>query len=198
LNNELLDFYSISSDSRKLAIDSRSDSFNREEIIPLGITTNVQDPTFRIKVSAYDMPSNMRVYLRDKMLNTETLLSKVEDGYAFALTSEAASKGDNRFELAMRFAPITVTPDQSASNDVKFMPNPFTEELSIHLGASAISATSVTHVRLMSMNGRVIKTADAAPNTSLIKMRAPELGQGVYLVEVINDNVRTIKQVIKQ
>lgn len=199
MNNQLLDFYSISSDQRRLCIDSRSDSFNREEIIPLGIATHVED-AFMIKVSAYNMPSDVRVYLRDKLMGTETLLGKVEDGYAFSLTSDDATKGDHRFELALRFAAVTIpiTPDASVSGDVKFSPNPFKDELSIHLGAAAVSATGIIRVRLMSMNGTVIKTADAAPGTSIIKMRTPDLAPGVYLVEVTHGGVRTIKQVIKQ
>jgi uncharacterized membrane protein len=199
LNNELFDFYSISSDKLNLCIDSRSDSFNREEIIPLGINTQVQDATFRIKVSAYDMPANVRVFLRDKLLNTETPLEKVNDGYAFAITAEEASKGNNRFELAVNFTKQVVMPIVDAPQDnIRFMPNPFKDELIIQLGRSAVSATSTTKVRLVNMQGRVVKTATEAPGISTIRVKAADLASGVYFVEVINDAGRITKQVIKE
>jgi hypothetical protein len=198
-HNELFDFYSISSDKLNLCIDSRSDSFNREEIIPLGINTQVQDATFRIKVSAYNMPANVRVFLRDKLLNTETPLEKVNDGYAFAITAEEASKGDNRFELAVNFAKQAGAPIVDVTQDnIRFMPNPFRDELIIQLGRSAVSATSTTKVRLVNMQGRVVKTATEAPGVSTIRMKAADLASGVYFVEVINDAGRITKQVIKE
>ncbi|WP_237722146.1 cadherin-like beta sandwich domain-containing protein [Sediminibacterium roseum] len=198
LNNELFDFYSISSDKRNLCIDSRSDSFSREEIIPLGINTQVVDASFRIKVVAYDMPSNVRLFLRDKLLNTETPLEKVNDGYSFAITAEEASKGNNRFELAVNFAKQVTAPVTDVQDNIRFMPNPFKDELIIQLGRSAVSATSTTKVRLVNMLGRVVKTATGAPGIATIRIQAPDLAAGSYFVEVINDAGRTTKQVIKE
>jgi hypothetical protein len=196
MNNELFDAYSISSDKKKLCIDSRSDSFNREEIIPIGIKTNVEDPTFRFRLSAYDLPSDMRVVLRDKLLKTETPLSAVNDSYAFAITSDSLTKGDNRFELAIGFKKV-VLPAEEVSAEVKIAPNPFREELRIQLGARARSAQT-THVRLLDMNGRVVRTVDGAPNAVSIRMQTADLAAGVYFVEVFNDGIRVTKQVIKQ
>ncbi len=198
LSNELLDFYSIASDQRQLCIDSRSNAMN-EEIIPIGIFTKVADASFRIKVSAYEMPLNMQVYLRDKLMGTETLLSKVEDGYAFAITGDESTKGDNRFELAFRQARTVVMADPANSSiEIKISPNPFKDEISIQLAAGAVSASSVTHVRIVSVDGRAVKTVNAAPGVSQIKVNARDLAQGVYIVEVSNDAVKTTKQVIKQ
>ena len=194
--NELLDAYTISSDSKKLCIDSRSDSFNKEEIIPIGIKTNVEDQTFRFRIAAYDLPSNMRVVLRDKLLKTETVLSAVNDSYAFAITSDSLTKGDNRFELGIGFK-RTNAPVDDVSAEVKIVPNPFREELRIQLGSNARSGQA-THVRLLDMNGRVVRTVDGAPNASLIRMHTADLATGVYFVEVFNDGMRVTKQVIKQ
>lgn len=198
LNNELLDFYSISSDKTKLCIDSRSDSFNKEEVIPLGIKTQVQDATFRIKVTAYAMPSNVRVYLVDKLLGTETLLEKINDNYAFALTSDEASKGDHRFEVAVRTAKIAApNMEAAAAKGIRIVRNPFRDELIILLERDVVSTTGTTRLRLMDLEGRVVKTAVAAPGTSLIKLKTGSLATGTYFVEVFNDAGRAVRQVIK-
>jgi hypothetical protein len=198
LSNELLDFYSIASDLRQLCIDSRSNDMN-EETIPVGISTQVADASFRIKVSSYEMPSNMQIYLRDKLMGTETLLSKVDDGYSFAITTDEATKGDKRFELAFRLAKTVATLDPlNASAEIKISPNPFKDEISIHLAPGAVSINSATKIRMLSVDGRVVKTATAAPGSSLIKINARDLANGIYFVEVSNDKVKTGKQLIKQ
>jgi hypothetical protein len=197
MHNELLDLYSITSDNKQLCIDSRSDSFNREEIIPLGISTEVKDPSFRFRVSAYEMPANIQVYLRDKLLNTETLLSAINDIYGFAITSDSLSKGDKRFELVIRFRKEAPVPVDDVSAGVKITPNPFRNELLVQLGAEARSS-GITQVRLISMNGTVVKTTKAAANASMIRVNIADLAAGVYFAEVTNDKVRTIKQVIRQ
>jgi hypothetical protein len=198
LNNELLDFYSISSDKTNLCIDSRSDSFNHEEVIPLGIKTQVQDATFRIKVAAYAMPSNVRVYLVDKLQGTETLLEKINDSYVFALTSDEASKGDHRFEVAISTAKIAApNMEAAAAKGIRIVPNPFKDELIILLGRDAVSTTGTTKLRLMNIEGRVVKTAVAAPGTSVIKVKTGSLATGAYFVEVFNDAGRIVRQVIK-
>jgi len=197
MHNELLDLYSITSDNKQLCIDSRSDSFNREEIIPLGISTEVKDPSFRFRVSAYKMPANIQVYLLDKLLNTETLLSAVNDTYDFAISSDSMSKGDKRFELAIRFRKEAPVPVDDVSAGVKITPNPFRNELVVQLGAEARSS-GITQVRLISMSGTVVKTTKAAANASMIRMNTADLAAGVYFAEVTNDKVRTIKQVIRQ
>ncbi|MFA6609119.1 MAG: T9SS type A sorting domain-containing protein, partial [Candidatus Paceibacterota bacterium] len=198
LNNELFDFYSLSSDNRKLCIDSRSDSFNREEIIPLGISTNVTGNSFWIRVAQYELPVNMRVYLRDKLLKTEKLLSGTGDEYAFSITTDTATRGDNRFELAVKISQQSIPAPDVSSDAFKVLPNPFKDLLVISLGSNMVSAAGNTHVRVVDLLGRVIKTVTAGPNTSLIKLDTHALASGIYVVEVANDKNQITKQVIKQ
>jgi hypothetical protein len=98
-NNSLLDFYSLSSDNKRLAIDYRSDKFT-DATIPLGIKTNVAT-RYTISLSEFtDMP-NIQLVLKDKLLNVTTPLALVGDNYSFDITADAATKGNNRFELAL-------------------------------------------------------------------------------------------------
>ena len=197
MNNELFDLYSITPDGKKLCIDSRSDSFNREEIIPLGINTSVESSSFRFTVTTMELPSNVRVYLKDKLLGTQTELVKTGDSYAFAITADSSTKGDNRFELLFTFKK-QAAPTAELLDDMKFMPNPFNDELIIQLGRSQVSATGSTTVRLVNMEGRVLKTTTVGPNTSVIKLKGGSLTKGVYVVEISNDVNRISRQVIKE
>jgi hypothetical protein len=108
LVNSVLDFYTIATDKKILAIDYRSDTFT-DSIIPLGIRTNALNP-YTISLSELtDMP-NMQLILRDKLLQKEILLTNIGDGYSFDITSDTITKGDNRFELVMRANSTTVLP----------------------------------------------------------------------------------------
>ncbi|NCI49459.1 T9SS type A sorting domain-containing protein [Sediminibacterium roseum] len=196
LANELLDAYTLSSDDKKLCIDSRSDSFNREEIIPIGITTKIEGEVFRFRIASYNMPSNVQLTLRDKFLGTETPLNAVNDSYSFTITSDSLSKGDNRFELGVGFKKTTAV-QEDVSADVKIVPNPFRDELVVQLGVRARSAKQ-THVRLLDMTGRVVRVFTAAPNAAIIRVYTADLAPGVYFAELENDAVKVTRQAIKQ
>jgi sRNA-binding protein len=65
------------------------------------------------------------------------------------------------------------------------------------LGRDAVSTTGTTKLRLMNIEGRVVKTAVAAPGTSVIKVKTGNLATGAYVVEVFNDAGRIVRQAIK-
>jgi hypothetical protein len=48
--------------------------------------------------------------LKDKLLQKETILTNIGDGYSFNITSDTTTKGDNRFELALRANSTNVLP----------------------------------------------------------------------------------------
>ncbi len=198
LKNDLLDFYTLSSDKEKLTIDSRSDTMSMEEIIPLGLKTKVDMGDFSIKASIVNLPTGLQVYLRDKLLNKETLLKKEGDVYSFSITADSITRGDNRFELSVKKISFTATvPDELSKADASVGPNPFMSELTIQLNKSAVSATSVTTVRVFGFDGKLVRSITSAPKTDKIKLYSADLAQGVYLIEIRNDQFKQIKRVIK-
>ena len=116
LSNSLFNFYSISSDKKALAIDYRAD-FNN--IIPLGIQTAITN-TYSIRLSEQTDLPNIQVLLKDKLLNKETILSKVGDSYTFDITADTTSQGDNRFEISFQTSPLPV---QIAAFTAQLKPN---------------------------------------------------------------------------
>ena len=90
----------MSADNSKLSIDARP--FSDGKVIPLGIKSSyLQD--FIIKAQNVAVPDNGQVYLHDKYLQTYTQLLQGTE-YKFTITKDAASQGDNRFELSMKKA----------------------------------------------------------------------------------------------
>jgi hypothetical protein len=78
------------------------------------------------------------------------------------------------------------------------MPNPFKDELIIRLGANMVSATSTTHVKVMTMEGRTVKSMTAGTGTSVIRMNTADMSAGMYVVEVSNDKNTVTRKAIKQ
>ncbi|MFC4230356.1 beta strand repeat-containing protein [Parasediminibacterium paludis] len=110
LSNSLLDFYTLSSDKKTLAIDYRSTNV-LDSIIPLGIQTAMPD-NYNISLSELTNLPNIQLVLRDKLLKTETVLSQLGDSYSFTITADTATKGDNRFEIGLlstTVLPVTIT-----------------------------------------------------------------------------------------
>ena len=81
--------------------------------------------------------------------------------------------------------------------DATFGPVPFTSELNIQLNRAAVSATSVTTVRVFGYDGKLVRTVTAAPKTDKITLSGANLAQGIYLIEISNNQFKQIKRVIK-
>ncbi len=109
LGNNLFTFYSLSSDNKALAIDYRNTAST--DIIPLGIQTSIANH-YTISLSELTDLPNTKLVLKDKLLNVTTPLNQEGDSYSFDITADAATKGDNRFEIALlgtTLLPTTLT-----------------------------------------------------------------------------------------
>jgi hypothetical protein len=118
LGNNLVTFYSLSSERKALGIDYRKT--NTADIIPLGIQTSV-NTNYTISLSELTDLPNTQVVLRDKFLKTETILSQVGDSYSFAITADTATLGENRFEIGL--LGTTVLPVQIADITAQLQTN---------------------------------------------------------------------------
>jgi trimeric autotransporter adhesin len=118
LGNNLVTFYSLSSERKALGIDYRKTS--TADKIPLGIQTATAT-NYTITLSELTDLPNTQVVLKDKLLNKETILSQVGDSYSFAITADTASKGENRFEIGL--LGTTVLPVQIADITAQLQTN---------------------------------------------------------------------------
>ncbi|MBC7651900.1 MAG: T9SS type A sorting domain-containing protein, partial [Deinococcales bacterium] len=171
LANSLFDFYSLSADNKRLTIDYRSDNMT-DATIPLGINTSVNS-NYTISLSAFKDLPNTQLVLRDKLLNTETPLVAVGDSYNFSITADAATKGDNRFEIGL--SGITVLPTKLTS---------FTAQLQ---SSKTVAVNWATASEVNADYYQVQRSTNGSSFTSIGKVAAKGAGNYTY-----NDDLSSI------
>lgn len=176
LANPEVNFYALSAGNNKLSLDTRP--FEESSIIPLGLTATKAN-SFKIKVA--DKGLEEEVYLKDKLLNT---ITKLEAGteYAFDVTTEAASQGDNRFELMMKQAPTL--PLLVSNFSVKLSPNPATDIVKVSFSNVETASTTIT---ITNAEGKLVKTVDAGNvQSGQVSINVKGFAKGSYYVTLNN------------
>jgi hypothetical protein len=97
LTNPDVNVYTKASGNESLTLDSRPIANNT--IIPVGFTSTIQS-NFEIALNNGSL-IGLDVIIKDKFLNVEHTLT-TGNPYSFAVTADAASQGENRFELVFR------------------------------------------------------------------------------------------------
>ena len=179
----------MSADNRKLSLDARP--FVAGKTIPLGITSSyAQD--FIIKADHLPAAHNGDIFLHDKYLQTYTPLQQGTE-YKFTITKDAASQGDNRFELRMDPSGVA----QNASNlDVQMVPNPTNGEVTISYTAPEKETTSV---RVINAEGITLISKELGMQQSgNVKIDLDKLASGIYIVELTSGSQKVIHRLIKE
>ncbi len=161
LGNSLVTFYSLSSERKALGIDYRATA--KTKFIPLGIKTSI-NTTYAISVSELTDLPNTLVILRDKLLRIEIILGRVGDSYRFAITADAATKGEDRFEIGL--LGTAVLPIQIADITAQFQTN----------RTVAVNWTSPTEVNLANYG---VQRSNDSGNFSTVGSVAPR-GASAY------------------
>jgi hypothetical protein len=189
LTNTDMNFYTLSSNNSKLSLDARP--LDREDVIKLGLTTNVTT-TYRIKVANYGFSNDVTMYLKDRYTNTLTPVDANME-YEFAVTSDAASQGESRFELVMKQVPLLAL---TTSFDVTITPNPVSEQMTINY-SSPEKGQAV--VRIFNAAGKAVQTANLGTVDQMGRatINVKGLAAGVYSVEMTIGKERATKQVVK-
>ena len=184
-------FYSISADSQKLAIDTRP--YNQEKTIPLGLSSQYANQ-FIIKSEGMVTANGNPIYLHDKLLQQYILLGQGTE-YSFSITDDAATQGNNRFELAMRQSEPTNVPDGNNFH-ISMMPNPATDEVKItftgvnnedmQLNVLDVSGVSVYNQNL------------GAQQNGSVTIPVSKLSTGLYMVEITAGGKKVTQKLIKE
>ncbi|MBS1640395.1 MAG: T9SS type A sorting domain-containing protein [Bacteroidetes bacterium] len=193
-SNINLDFYSISSDKVKLAVNNRPALQASTDKISLGLNTN-QQRSFIVKASNVNLPSaNGELYLHD--IYTGDMV-KIEAGmsYGFEVTSDSKTKGEGRFELLFINKAIATLPaTTSGSFTAKLLGNVITNNQPIQVQVQNASANAVIQVK--DINGRAIATQAAVNGLNTINVSRASLG--MYIVQTTDGNNIVTDKVIKQ
>ena len=181
-------FYSLSSDNKKLAIDSRP--YNADMSVPLGISSAyTQD--FIIKAESVVTPAGAKIYLHDKLLQKYVLLDQGVE-YRFTISKDKATQGDNRFELTMKPA-VTVDPKDIS---VTMTPNPATDDVKVTFTNG--QAEPVT-IKVMDMSGvNVYGENLGVQQKGTVTVPLNKLASGIYMVELTSGNRKVVQRLIKE
>ena len=181
-------FYSLSADHQKLAVDARP--YKAGKVIPLGISSSyAQD--FIIKAESVPLPDNAHLYLHDKLLQQYILLQQGSE-YRFSITADTKTQGEQRFELSME--PATVV--QNKGLDVSMLPNPATNEVSIHF--TSIQKEQVS-LRVLDLSGICVYNRDLGmqqKGSTTISLH--NFASGIYLVELTSGKQKVVQRLIKE
>ena len=181
-------FYSLSADNKKLAIDGRP--YATDKIIPLGISSNYSQE-FIIKAESIAVPGNGKVYLHDKLLQQYVLLQQGSE-YKFNITGDSATQGDKRFELTMKPAAETLA---GTPLEVSMMPNPATDEVKISFNSGTNENVSL---RVLDLSGVCVFNDNLGQvKNGSVAIPLENLAAGIYMVELTSGNQKVIKKLMK-
>jgi|GEM_PF-7114928 len=183
--------YSLSADGQPLAVDVRP---FQEASIPLGFTSNMARPyTFHFK-NCTVQDGTEELYLRDNYLQVDT---KVSSGvqYPFSTNAEAASMGEQRFELVL----VTKKPLMAAIEaplQFSLSPNPAKDYVLVTFNSSKQTPTKIT---ITNMAGQLVKSMDAGNvQHGHINVDLKVVPKGTYNITLHNNDGKTTKQLLVQ
>jgi len=189
--NTSLNFYSISSDDKRLAVDNRPLPQRSEDSILLGIQSNLY-AHFTLKVQNWNMDTHTVVYLYDNWLNTITRINETMY-YDFEVTDDPHSSGDRRFRLVFKNEQVHIIEDVSPLRVLRIQPNPASDHIQIFFPEPTNSSTMI---KLINESGNLIKSIKPGANQYQIQIPLSGLAKGIYLVQVLEHLQTTTQKII--
>ncbi len=180
-NNDDINIYTISSDNKNLSINSINAFTNP---IPLGISSSAGSYTF--KVVNNSLNTSEVVYLKDKLMNTQTALT---DGstYDFEVDANSATQGTQRFELSIA---------KPVLNPVNFKAKILGNSISSNQFILLIEgAENIVSIEVNDINGKLIKTETLSNGLNNIKLN--NIAAGLYTVKIVHGNSSITEKLIK-
>ena len=183
--NENVSVYSISDDKSRLAVDARNVLNN----IALGISALAGDYNF--KLADDNLPQGTTVYLNDKYLNTQTAL-KAGDTYNFSVSTDAASYGEQRFELTFSSKITATASDPVGSLTANVLGNITSGNL---IAVQIAGATTLVQIAIKDMNGKALGTINTSNGIQYINVG--NTAKGMLLLQISDGKSSIIKKVMK-
>lgn len=191
LYNPGLDFFVLSSDNVRMAVDVRP--YNDGKSIPLGLTAYNRYNKYVIKTGMFDIPAGTKLYLYDKYLNKKEELKQGFE-YWFDVTTDTLSQGDKRFEINMVGQPSTLTEVNNIAPEMQLIPNPADKEVKVAFKAME----GKVQVSLMNISGQTILYKEAQGGTGSVTLPLHNLPAGVYLVTLKGGNGIFNQKLVKE
>ena len=192
LYNPGLDFFTLSKDGERLAVDVRP--YSDGSSIPLGLTAYNRYNRYVIKTGMFDIPAGTKLYLHDKWLNKKEEL-KAGFEYRFDVTADTNSQGNNRFEINMVGQPTNgIAFKEKQAAKMQLVPNPAREEVKI----SFDKLEGKAQLKLTSITGQVIFSSGINAATGSVTIPLHGIPAGIYIAELQSSNARFTEKLIKE
>jgi trimeric autotransporter adhesin len=189
LPNEIFNAYTIAG-NKNMAV---SELELTAQAIPLGITTALNQG-YSFKVAENTIPAGFEAVLFDSYLNKNTALTAGTD-YAFAIDSNPASQGDNRFVINLKALGTLGLVANELDSQIKLWPNPAHAELNITNAQNDNDGAS--KIEISSLNGQLIHSQKSNPGTTTT-IQTKGWSTGVYILKASNNGTETTKKLIIQ
>ncbi len=154
--------------------------------IMLGQTTSHPSVDF------FEMPVPVRLYSAGKTDSIDFRLTNLENNQEFTVASGfeiADVKIDPDHRILSETNEIISASSQTAAEDIRIFPNPFTDELFI----SVPSGTKIVSVRIFNLQGKLLKQF----NGTVIHYNLSSLPEGLYVVRVQTSSEQFEKKILK-
>lgn len=201
LNNDFLNFYSVSIDGQKLAINGAAPLTAEQSIksFPLRIEGNgnwvVSPGSYRISITEIEsFDSGIEIYLKDAYLKDSLMVSQKFE-YNFSTVTDPKSYKD-RFSLIIgRPSVTTAASDDSANGITKIYPNPTNGEFTIETEQSADKTATI-----LNSIGQRIGKVDLTPSEKWLvgTWDLATQPEGVYFVQIVNGKKVQTKKIVKK
>ncbi len=192
LYNPNLDFFTLSKDDVRLAVDVRP--YQDSSSIPLGLTAYNRYNRYVIKVGMFDVPVGTKLFLHDKHLNTKQEITAGYE-YWFDVTVDSSTQGNNRFEINMVGKPTTsITNVNDKKAAMQLIPNPAYN----HIKVSFKAVEGTANLTLSSVTGQVVYAQEVSAGTGSVNISLTNIPAGVYIVELKGDNAIFTQKLIKE
>jgi len=191
LYNPGIDFYTLSKEGKRLAIDARP--YEDSSLIPLGLTAYNLYNNYVIKTGMFNIPAGTQLYLHDKYLNkTEEMTSGYE--YWFAVTSDSNSQGANRFEINMVGTPTGVATTTQQNNKLQVIPNPAHSSIELSYNKQQGNVA----IQILNMAGQAVYSTKVNGNNGHVIIPIDNLAAGTYIAELKGSNIHLTEKFIKE
>ena len=188
LQNPDVSLYSLSTDNVELAIDKRP--LKDGDIINLGLVTNAAR-TFSFVVTDLEV-TDKELFLKDNYNNTIQKL-ELNGEYTFTTTADAASQGNNRFEIVQKANPLFVGNNEFT---IKVSPNPTSDNVTIRFTNTTAANTTIT---LTNAEGKMVKTINAGNvQNGQVGIKVRGFAKGTYYINLNNGTERKTEKLIVQ
>ncbi|MBV7269255.1 T9SS-dependent choice-of-anchor J family protein [Winogradskyella luteola] len=153
--------------------------------IPLGVNSNASE-TLEFSILESTIPDGINIYLEDTVSETITLLNN--ESYTITPNTDLnGSKG--RFYL--RFVNQSLSVNETNLENLQIFANQ--KQRIITIKGTFLNPTKL---RLYDLQGRLVKTADLAKNTSSQNIDVSNLSSGIFIVDIKTENARKVQKVI--